>query len=322
VEWRERTNFPTTHPLHQGFDPAPLLSSADLILILDHDVPYIPTRVTPSPEAVVVQIDLDPVKERIPLWGFPLTIPIRADTGRALDLIAQHATELMSASARHRIEARRAELTARHERQRADWQAAALEASAARPIAAEWLSYCVGQLQREAPDCIFVDETVTSNQTLWRYLDASEPGTLFGSGGSGLGWGLGAAVGIKLAKTDRPVVLLVGDGSFVFGEPLAALWAARANSAPILVVIFNNNCYNATKSPLVGAYPEGYSVRGDHFVGVDLSPSLRFDLIGSVVDAVGERIENSDDVLPALRRALERVRNGQSVILDVILAHP
>ena len=91
---------------------------------------------------------------------------------------------------------------------------------------------------------------------------------------------------------------------------------------PVKVVIFNNGCYNATKTPLVNAYPQGYSVRGDRFVGVDLLPAPRYDLLAAVVDAVGERIEDPNEVLRALRRGLDRVRSGRSVILDVILAHP
>ena len=94
------------------------------------------------------------------------------------------------------------------------------------------------------------------------------------------------------------------------------------NDAPILVVIFNNRCYNATKSPLVSAYPDGYSVRADRFVGVDLLPAPRYDLIGPVIEAVGERVEDPDALLPALRRGLEHVRRGRSVIVDVVLAHP
>ena len=322
VERRERTNFPTSHGLHQGFQSGPFVESADLILVLDHDVPYIPTQTTPRSDAAIVQIDLDPVKERIPLWSFPLTMAVRADTSRALELVADYAAEILTDEARLRIEARRAELTARHEQRRAAGEADALAVRRARPIAAEWLGYCVGLLQREVPECVFVDETITSHLALWKHLDTDEPGTMFGSGGSALGWGAGAAVGVKLALQDRPVVLLVGDGSFVFGEPLAALWASRTNQAPVLVVIFNNGCYNATKTPLVNAYPQGYSVRGDRFVGVDLLPAPRYDLLAAVVDAVGERIEDPNEVLRALRRGLDRVRSGRSVILDVILAHP
>jgi acetolactate synthase-1/2/3 large subunit len=322
VERRERNNFPTRHVLHQGFQPGSLVEAADLILVLDHDVPYIPTQCRPRADAAIVQIDLDPIKERIPLWSFPVSLPIRADTSRALERMADYASDLLTDAVRQRIEARRARLTARHRERREARDAQAQAARRARPIAIEWLSYCIGQLQREAPECVFVDETVTSNLTLWTYLDLDEPGSIFGSGGSGLGWGLGAALGVKLALPDRPVVLLVADGSFVFGEPLAALWASRRNEAPILVVIFNNGCYNATKSPLRNAYPQGYSVRGNRFVGVDLEPAPRYDLLGAVVDAVGERIEDPADVMPALRRALDHVRGGRSVILDVILARP
>jgi acetolactate synthase I/II/III large subunit len=322
VERRERANFPTSHGLHQGFLPGPFLESADVILVLDHDVPYIPTQTTPRADAAIVQIDLDPVKERIPLWSFPLTMAVRADTSRALELLADYAANLLTDNTRKRIEVRRAELAARHEQRRAAREAAALAVRGAQPIAAEWLGYCVGQLQREVPECVFIDETITSHQALWNHLDTDEPCTIFGSGGSALGWGVGAAVGVKLAVPDRPVVLLVGDGSFVFGEPLAALWASRMNQAPVLVVIFNNGCYNATKTPLANAYPQGYSVRGDRFIGVDLLPAPRYDLLAAVIDAVGERVEDPSEVLPALRRGLDHVRSGRSVILDVILARP
>jgi acetolactate synthase-1/2/3 large subunit len=187
-------------------------------------------------------------------------------------------------------------------------------------ISTEWLGYCIGQFQREAPDCVFVDESLTSHVAVWNHLDTDEPETMFGSGGSSLGWGLGAALGIKLARRDRPVVLVVGDGSFVFGEPLAALWASQMNEAPLLVIVFNNGCYNANKAPLISAYPQGYSVQGRRFVGTDLAPSPRYDLLAAVVGAAGERVEAPDQVLPALHRALDQVRSGRSVVLDVILA--
>jgi len=322
VERRERTNFPSSHPLHQGFDASPFLPSADLVLVLDNDVPYIPTQVMPARGATVVQIDLDPIKERIPLWSFPVTMPIRADTGRALDVLANYAAEYLTADIRTRIETRRAALTTAHDERRAAWDAAALASRGSKPIALEWLCSSLGQFQRQEPACIFVDETITSGPALWKYLANDEPGTMFASGGSSLGWGVGAALGIKLAHRDRPVVLVVGDGSFVFGEPLAALWAAREHDAPILVVIFNNGCYNATKQPLVGAYPHGYSVRSNRFIGIDLLPSPRYDLLGPVVGAAGERVEDPAEVLPALRRGLEHVQNGRSAIVDVILAHP
>jgi acetolactate synthase-1/2/3 large subunit len=223
---------------------------------------------------------------------------------------------------RQRIDARRARLAASHEQRRQAGRAAVMALQRQHPIAVEWLGSCVGQLQREAPDCVFVDETITSTAALWNHLDTDEPGTMFGSGGSSLGWGLGAALGVKLARPERPVVALVGDGSFVFGEPLAALWASQVNRAPILVVIFNNGGYNATRTPLTQAYPDGYSVTGNHFIGVDLQPAPRHHLLAAVVDGAGERVEDPNEVLPALRRGLDHVRAGRCAIVDVILARP
>ena len=320
VERRERTNFPSSHPLHQGFQPGPFVETADVILVVDSDVPYIPTQVTPRSDATIVQIDVDPIKERIPLWSFPLTSAIRADSARALELVAGYAAELLTDGDKARIETRRAELTARHNERRAARKASAQAMQHTRPLTAEWLGYCIGQLQREAPECVFVDESLTSHVAVWNHVDTDEPETMFGSGGSSLGWGLGAALGIKLARPDRPVVLVVGDGSFIFGEPLAAIWASQMNQAPMLAIVFNNGAYNANKAPLIGAYPKGYSVQGRHFVGTDLAPSPRYDLLAAVVGAVGERVEDPVEVLPALRRGLEHVRAGRSVILDVILA--
>jgi acetolactate synthase I/II/III large subunit len=324
VEWRDRVNFPAAHPLHQGYSYTvdPLLESADLILVLDHDVPYIPTRAELSSTATIVQIDLDPIKEDIPLWSFPLDLAIKADTGRALGFLADVAAELLAKADRRRIDTRHDELAASHARLRADWKRSALGQSRRRPIAPDWLAYCLDALYREAPEIVFVDESVTNRFALFRQIGSTGFGSWFQSGGSGLGWGLGAAVGAKLAHPDRPVIALVGDGAFIFGAPLAALWTAQAGGAPILVVILNNGGYDATRQPLAAAYPEGYSVRTSQFVGTELTPSPRYDVFASSVGAYGERVEDPIEVLPALRRGLERVRDGQSAILDVILMRP
>jgi acetolactate synthase-1/2/3 large subunit len=322
VEWRDRANFPAGHTLHQGYDPGPLLEAADLVLVLDHDVPYIPTQTGPPPGATVVQIDLDPIKEQIPLWRFPVTVPVRADTSQALDLLAAEATAFLTDAGRRRIEARREEHAARHRRQRSEWDAWATAAGQASAITLDWLGRGLEQLRREAPDCVFVDEAVTSRPALWRHVAVDEPGTWFGSGGSALGWGLAAALGVKLAHPGRPAVALVGDGSFVFGEPVAALWAAHSQAAPFLAVVCDNACYNATKQPLIEAYPQGVSVRTGRFVGVDLVPPPRYDLIAQSVGGTGERVERPAELVPALRRGLERVRAGQCAVVDVVLGRP
>ncbi len=322
VEWRNRANFPADHPLHLGYDDKAFVENADVILALDHDYPYIPTRTRPNPGATIIQIDIDPIKEQIPLWSFPVDMPIRANAGDALSLLVDFATEMLTDEDRQRIEERRQRLAVQHERQRAEWEDAAQQDRDGSPMTPTWIGHCLGQLYQEAPDSIFIDESVTNNVAMWQQIPVREHGTWFCSGGSGLGWGLGAGLGVSLANPGRPVISVVGDGSFVFGAPTAALWAMQVNQAPVMTVILNNTCYNATKRPLVANYPEGYSVRDDQFVGVDLMPPPRYDLLAQVVGAYGERVEQPGDVLPALRRGLEKLKSGQSVVLDMILAHP
>lgn len=322
VEWRNRANFPADHPMHLGYDDKPFVPEADVILALDHDFPYIPTHTRPAPDSTIIQIDIDPIKEQIPLWSFPVDLPIRASVGDALPVIIDMATSMLTDADRKRIEQRRQRLTALHERQRSDWADAAQRDRDTSPMTPTWIGHCLGELYNESPECVFIDETVTNNVSMWQQIAVREYGTWFCSGGSGLGWGLGAGLGVSLAKPDRPVISIVGDGSFVFGAPTAALWAMQVNKAPVMTVILNNTCYNATKRPLVANYPEGYSVRDDQFVGVDLMPPPRYDLLAQVVGAYGERVEQPGDVLPALRRGLAKLRSGQSVVLDMILAHP
>jgi acetolactate synthase I/II/III large subunit len=322
VEWRNRANFPADHDLHQGYAVAPLLRDADVVLALDHDYPYIPPLVQPAPDSYIIQLDLDPLKERIPLWTFPVDLPVRADTAVALDAIADTAEGLLTSTDQARIASRRQRLAERHARQRDEWRQSAEADSATSPISIPWLGHCLRQLQQEAPDCVVIDEMVTSNEAIWQQMPVIGPASWYGSGGSGLGWGLGAALGVKLAQPERPVLALVGDGSFVFGAPLAALWAMQTQNAPVLIVILNNTCYNATKRPLVASYPEGYSVQRDQFVGVDLLPAPRYDLLAPVVGAWGVRVEEPGNLLPALREGLERTRAGQTAIVDVQLPHP
>jgi acetolactate synthase-1/2/3 large subunit len=322
VEWRNRANFPGEHPLHQGYDANELLSRADVVLILDHDVPYIPTLIQPRADARIIQIDVDPIKERVPLWTFVVDLPIRANSAASLEAMTAIVDERVTDEQRRNVEARRAALARRHERLRDDWRGQARDDGDGSDITPAWLGYCLNELATEHPGLVFVDEMVTSNSAVWQQLPVREPESWYVSGGSGLGWGLGAALGVKLARPDRRVVSLVGDGSFVFGAPTAALWAAQVQSAPFLVVIFNNACYNATKRPLVAAYPEGYSVSTDRFVGIDIAPPPRYDLIAAACGAYGEQVSAPGELLDALRRGLERVQAGQTAVVDVQLRRP
>ena len=319
VEWRNRANFSGENPLHQGFDATELLPDADVILVVDHDIPYIPTMVESNPSAKIIQIDIDPVKEQIPLWTFPVDLPIRARSDIALDQLNSIVAARADAELDSRVEHRRIELQRRHEEHRDEWSLRAQQASEEPDITIDWLGHCLNQLDEESGDLIFVDEMVTSNATIWQQLPVRRPESWYVSGGSGLGWGLGAGLGIKLARPDEQVVALVGDGSFIFGAPTAALWAMVVQQAPVLIVILNNACYNATKRPLAASYPEGFSVSTGIYAGIDITPPPRYDLIAEAAGAFGVQVDDPANLLDTLRDGLNRVRAGQTVVVDVSL---
>ena len=317
ADTRGPLNVPFGHPLFVD-DASAAVREADVLLLLDVDVPWIPRHVTPSASARIAQLDIDPLKESIALWGFPVDLPMHADTSKALPLLLEMVQRRATSTSRQRWAARRdryAQATA--ERRRS--QVASLAESRARtPIAAEWVGAALAE--RLPSDSIVLDEMVTSSDAVRRFLARETPGSLLSAGAPGLGWGLGAAVGARLAAPDQTVVTLVGDGSFVFGSPVAALWAAQQARAPFLTVVLNNSGYNASKMPVLGLFPDGASQRANAFPGVRFATPPDYAALARSCHAYGERVEDPAELGPAIDRALSAMRAGQAAVLDVVLA--
>ena len=162
---------------------------------------------------------------------------------------------------------------------------------------------------------------MTSRLAAVRQVDRT-PGRFFQSGSPALGWALGGAVGVKLARPAAPVVALVGDGSFNFGIPTAALWSARRMGAPFVTVILNNHSYYASKRPVQSLYPDGAAAGADDFPEADLSPEPDYALLARACGGDGRVVETPGDAGDALRWALGRAAEGVCVVLDVRLPRP
>ena len=163
-----------------------------------------------------------------------------------------------------------------------------------------------------------MNEAVTNVPFVARLIERTKPGTLFSSGGTSLGWGLGAALGAKLAAPDKAVVALVGDGSFLFGCPIATLWAAEVYHAPFLTVIFDNEQYQAPRDALRRAYgQDSFSAKTGLWVGMDITPPPDYALIAQACQAYGQIVEDPSLLKSALKDALDQVRQGKSAVLDV-----
>jgi acetolactate synthase-1/2/3 large subunit len=313
-------NFPADHPLHWGYlwnntRHHPQLEAADVILVAGSDVPWMPSHTSPPPGARVYVLDVDPVKEKIPLWHFPAVRYARADLATALRQISG---ELAAGSApgSQAVRDRTQRAATVHEAQRTQW--AALERPAADGgITAEYLVACV----RAAigPDALVLTEAVTNFPVVSQHLRASRPGSLIGSGASSLGWSGGAAVGAKLAAPGRTVVTLVGDGSYLFGVPSCAQWLARRCGAPSLTVIFDNRGWAAPILSTRSVHPAGAVASSGFALGFE--PAA--DLPGVAAAAGGAHAVTVSQAarLPAeLGQALAHVRAGRSAVVSVTLS--
>ena len=305
--------LPTDHPMHVGFNPDPMLKDADLIIVAESDVPWIPGTLAPSDDCKVIHIGADPLYSSYPIRGFPSDIAI---TGLAKWTFAalEEALADRETSAKGRIDARRKRVAALRE-DLAERAAAKLAAAAKQtPIHPAWITHCIEQVKDE--DAIIVRES-PYDLSLAR---ATLPGTFFNLGqGGGLGWGLGAALGMKLAAPERQVICTQGDGAYMFGNPVPAHYVSKAEGLPTLTVVFNNQMWNAVRRNTRNVYPDGHAARSNWEPLTYFAEGTRFEKAVEVADGYGEQVVDPEEVPKALDRALNVIaKEGRQALLNVV----
>lgn len=306
----DRLNFPTTHPLY-GTGPA--VKDADVVVVIESPAPFMPPRNAPGPEAKVVIIDVDPVQSRYKSVDYGADLWLAADTGCVARAIHDAATGMLSTSDLSRIAQRRTLLEERRRELEASAEKAAQKAGQRRPLHPRWVGYQLGQVLE--PDAIVLDDALSNSGYVQAYHRRAKPGTFFGNGGSTGGWGSGAAFGAKLARPDVEVVLATGDGYFMFGTPLAALWSAAHYRAPFLAVVFVNRSYTTGTTALKQTYPEGVAATTGNYEGGLFDPPPDFAKLAEAANGYGEAVREPEEVGPALRRGLEHVRKGSPAVI-------
>jgi acetolactate synthase-1/2/3 large subunit len=183
------------------------------------------------------------------------------------------------------------------------------------PIDPRWVCYQVSQLLDD--NSILVDDTLP-RAPVSQYARLSEPGSYLKNPGTSGGWGAGAALGIKLARPERDVIMVSGDGSYMYSVPNPALWAAAQYGAPFLGVVFQNRSYSTGTHSTRQMYPGGYAERSG-LEGGYFDPPIDFAKEAEAAGAYGENVRDPAGVGPALRRGLAQVRQGQPAVISVWL---
>lgn len=312
-------NFPHDHPLYQGNQwNQPVqnerLAEADCILVIDSDVPWIPTISRPSDDATIFHMDVDPLKENMPLWYIGAREVLRADAETALtQLNAALAERNPNAAA---VSARTAHY-AKTSKARRD-ELARLEAGDSGLVTPEFITAAVRRHVDD--DTIVLNEGITNYHTIYNHMAMTQPGSMFTSGGGSLGWNGGAAIGAKLAAPDKTIVAMTGDGSYMFSVPSTVHWMAAKYQTPFLQVVYNNRGWKAPRFSALSVHPDGYASRAND---LDLSFDPPPDYAGIAAAAGGahaRRIEKAEEVEEAVAEAFDMVRNKKrAAVLDVWL---
>jgi acetolactate synthase-1/2/3 large subunit len=179
-----------------------------------------------------------------------------------------------------------------------------------------WVSLCLSEAM--GTDAAVFNE-LGCDPSVMRFAKA---GTLFSTGlAGGLGWGLPAALGFQLADRDRLVIACIGDGSYIFANPVACHHVASAQKLPVLTVVFNNGIWNAVRRATLAMYPDGEAARSNAMPFTQLTPAPDYAAIARAHGHSAERIEDGTALPAAIERALTAIRRDRvPALLEVAVS--
>jgi acetolactate synthase I/II/III large subunit len=312
-------NFPQDHELYLGNrwntqEQDEALAEADVVLVIDSDVPWIPRFNRPTDDAIVHHIDIDPLKCQMPLAAISSNCAYQADAETAIRQINAFLAGLDVSS--DVVAERTVRYAALHRRRNALIEAK--ERADEGLITPEYLTARIRRFL--GADTLVMNEGISNYQPIWDHLRMTEPGGLYASGGGSLGWNGGAAIGAKLACPEKTVVALTGDGTYMMSLPTTVHWMARRYATPFLQVIYNNGGWKSPKLSMLAVHPDGFASRADD-IGVAFPAPP--DYVGIAVasgGAFGRVVQRVEELDAALEEAFHAIRvDGRAAVLDVHL---
>ena len=313
-----RASFPAGHPLFFGtmvrLQTAirEILQRYDLLISIGADLftLSLPSKIDALPAGMpIVHLDTDP-------WELAKNYPVQAaifgEPKATLPELTAETQRRMSSAQRALAQERRKRNETEAGSARAKLVTTARDAALRSPIEPLALLHAIGEtLPSEA---VVVDETISSGAGIRLLLKSDDPQSFFGLRGGGIGWGLPAAIGVKLALPPRPVFALVGDGSAMYTAQ--ALWTAAQQRLGVTFVVFNNTSYKILKQRVTAL--GGHAAQTQTYVGMDLNqPAIDFVGLARSLGVEAERATTLDDVRAQLQLGL---RGNGPRLIDTVIA--
>ena len=302
-----------------GGDPSALVANADLGLLIDTDVPFVPQSVKAADAMRWIQIDIDPLKADIPMWGFATDLRVQGDSAvvlqQVLEIVDARADDAYRSKVRRRIEGWKPMREAGAARRRS----AAAEKGKPGAINPAFLFERLQALLSE--DDIVLNEAVRNAPTLQQQLRRTKPLTYVGLAGGGLGFSGGMALGLKLADRSRRIVQIVGDGAFHFSSPDSVYAVSQQYRLPIFTIVLDNGGWQAVKASVQRVYPNGEAQLADAFLSKlrtgRQGEQRHFVDIARAFGAQGERVSDPDGLDEAIARCLRALDAGGTAVMHV-----
>ena len=312
-------NVSQDSPCFAGFDPLPLLEQADVGLLLDTDVPFLPQYARRVDAIKWIQIDIDPLKSDFPMWGFPTDMRVQGDCATVLEQVLKVINARADDGYRKRVAARIARWSAVRDAAAMRRATAAANRGVPGALGAAYLFATLnGKLSQED---IVVNEAIRNAPLLQEHIRRTLPHSYLGLAGGGLGFSGGMALGLKLARPERRVVQIIGDGAFHFSSPDSVFAVAQQYQVPILTVVLDNGGWQAVKSSVQRVYPKGFAAATNSFQSQLRSgrqgEQRRFSDIGRAFGAHGEFVSEPDELGSAIDRCLAAIDSGIAAVLHV-----
>jgi acetolactate synthase-1/2/3 large subunit len=293
----------------------PWLSEADVVLIVDGLAPWSPEVHGPKDSATVVNLGPDPLHQRFPVRNFRSDLSIAGETADALVRLESAMRPALAGRAAA-LATRRGCLNKRVTLIRTEARQAA-EDGALMPMTKAWVAHCVGEAVKNYDFTVLcelgcpLDQVRPTEHGSWRDLPHS----------GGLGWSLPAGMGMKLAHPYRLIVSTMGDGAYMFANPVACHQIAEGHEIATLSVILNNQEWFAVRRAALGMYPQGFAAKANQMPLTSLSPIPDFARIVEASRGYGQTVTDPKELRGALERGIEVVmKEKRQAVINVMVA--
>ena len=311
-----RVNFPTSHPQFLGtLNPSmpvgrAALADADAVIMAGTAFSgffYFDGETLPNAKLIHIDSDADAVGR-----SEPTDVGIIAGPKAGMADLAAELEARLDGEGREAAALRAAAIAEQKEAKRQTWNDRLEARRDLSPMSTERM---MTEVATALPDnTLFVDDSITTRASVYGALDFDQPDDLIGISGGALGWGMGAALGAKLARPDRPVVAVLGDGSAMIA--IQALWTAVASKIPVVYIVCNNEAYRILKLNMnvwqtqIAGRPEPQT----DYLGMDFAVPFDIAAIATAFGVRARRIEDPADLAPAITKAIAA---NEPIVLDV-----